>query len=118
MTTKTTEFASPKSIRQHQSEHTEWSARNFGVVPGWQPLMGAVEELGELAHAHLKQAQGIRGTSKEHHDAKVDAVADVIIYLMHYCSLEGIDMQSAIEVTAESVHMRDWKTYPKNGRTE
>jgi len=38
--------------------------------------MGLVEEVGELAHAHLKNEQGIRGTPEEHVQAKVDAIGE------------------------------------------
>lgn len=70
-----------------------------------------MEELGELCHAHLKREQGIR-TSEDHRAKQIDAVADVIIYLCDYCALEGIDMETAVLSTWETVSKRDWKADP------
>ena len=98
-----------------QAEQREWVRRNFGERPSWHPLLGAIEELGELSHAHLKNEQGIRGTPEEHLAAKIDAVADVVIYLADYCSAEGIDMQRAVEQTWREVRQRDWKAHPITG---
>jgi len=98
-----------------QAEQREWVRRNFGERPSWHPLLGAIEELGELSHAHLKNEQGIRGTPEEHLASKIDAVADVVIYLADYCSAEGIDMQRAVEQTWREVRQRDWKAHPITG---
>lgn len=103
-------------LTQMQAEHREWAERNFGIGrPSWQPLLGALEELGELAHAHLKDVQGIRGTSDDHRAAKIDAVADVIIYLTDYCNLEDIDLRGAVLDTWTEVRARDWRADPTNG---
>ncbi len=95
-----------------------WSRRNFPKNKPYFPLLGAFEECGELAHAHLKQEQGIRGTIAEHEAAKKDAVADIVIYLADYCERHDIDMASAVEETWDQVRTRDWIKFPKNGRTE
>lgn len=73
-----------------QFEVIGWASRNFPDSEHWQPLLGAVEELGELAHSHLKESQGIRKTSEEHQIKAKDAIGDIIIYLAHYCSLRGL----------------------------
>jgi len=75
-------------------------------------LLGAVEELGELAHAHLKQEQGIRGTAAEHEEKAKDAVADVVIFLSDYCSKRGFEFQAIIEKTWAEVKKRDWRKNP------
>lgn len=75
-----------KTLQEIQKEHREWSLKNFGEHPTWHPLLGIQEEIGELAHAYLKREQGIRGTREEHDAAIKDAVGDVMIYLMGYCS--------------------------------
>ena len=93
-----------------------WAQHNFGDVPSWQPLLGAVEELGELAHAHLKRAQGIRGTTAQHRAKQIDAVGDIIIYLADYCNRESIDMAAAVESTWQGVRERDWKANPETGK--
>ena len=99
------------SLRQLQAEQRPWVEHNYGDRPAYWPLLGAVEELGELAHAHLKQEQGIR-TNEDHAAAKRDGVADIVIYLADYCSAEGIDMQGAVEATWREVKQRDWKADP------
>lgn len=99
------------SLRDAQRRHRQWAIYNFGEHPAWQPLLGVVEELGELAHAHLKAEQGIR-TTEDHSAAKRDAVADIVIYLMDYCSCEGIDLESTLEEVHAAVLKRDWKKSP------
>lgn len=107
--------ARPLTLRRLQDEQRPWVEHNFAGREPFYPLLGAVEELGELAHAHLKALQGIRGTAEEHHAAKVDAVADAIIFLADYCTANGIDMQQALEDTWARVKVRDWKADPVNG---
>lgn len=75
--------------KQLQEEHKEWSLRNFGVCPLWQWQLGLIEEVGELAHAHLKSVQHIRGTTEEFYAKKIDAVADCMIFLAGYCTCKG-----------------------------
>ena len=102
-------------LRKLQEEQLPWAKHNFGTDrPSWWPLLGAVEEIGELAHAHLKAAQGIR-TSEDHFANKKDAVADVIIYLSDYRLIEGVDLQSVVEETWDMVKQRDWKKNPVAG---
>ena len=103
------------TLRQLQEEQAPWVRRNFPGREPFYPLLGAVEELGELCHAHLKNLQGIRGTPAEHQAAKIDAVADTIIFLSDYCTASGIDMQQALDDTWAKVKLRDWKRDPKNG---
>lgn len=99
------------TLREIQNAHRVWALKNFGERPSWHPLLGAVEELGELAHAHLKEQQGIRRTEDHVANAK-DAVADVVLYLMDYCSLRDFDMQEVVESTWYKVRQRDWKANP------
>lgn len=99
------------TLREIQAEQRAWVLRNFGERPAYHPLLGAVEELGELAHAHLKEEQGIRRNENHVENAK-DAVADVVIYLMDYCSSRGFDMQEIVQSTWEKVRQRDWKANP------
>jgi NTP pyrophosphatase (non-canonical NTP hydrolase) len=73
-----------------------------------------MEELGELAHAHLKQEQGIR--SNEDHDAAArDAIGDVVIYLMDYCSVRGWDFSDCVSEAWGDVSERDWIANPATG---
>lgn len=101
-----------------QSQVAEWSTRNFGGRhgTGYRPLLGVFEELGELAHAHLKAEQGIR-TNEDHEAAKIDAVGDVVIYLVDYCNGQGIDFAKAVQTTWELVRKRDWQANKESGET-
>lgn len=103
------------NIAQLQDEVTRWAQRNFPDAKPHQPLLGLSEEVGELCHAHLKMEQGIRGSAEEHRDAKEDAVGDVMVFLMHYCSLNGIDAQTAIMRTWDAVRKRDWTANKQDG---
>ena len=99
-------------LKKLQEEQKPWCDHNFGTDrPTWQPLLGAVEELGELAHSYLKRVQGIRNGENHIEEAK-DAVADIIIYLADYCTLEGFDMEVIVREAWEQVKQRDWKKDP------
>jgi len=74
------------TVHDFQTQQIAWARKNFGKAYDYQPLLGMIEELGELAHALLKGLQGIRGTAAEHEEAGKDAVADVLVYLTQYCS--------------------------------
>jgi NTP pyrophosphatase (non-canonical NTP hydrolase) len=102
-------------INKIQEELKVWSHENFGHQASWEPLLGAMEELGELAHAHLKLYQGIRGDWDKHNAAKKDAIADCIIYLMNYCNIEGFKIDAILAETWENVKQRNWKISPENG---
>lgn len=69
-----------------QEEVGLWSRQNFGHQSADNPLFGLAEEVGELSHAHLKGEQGIRHTPDEIKHLKQDALADIAIYLMDFCS--------------------------------
>jgi NTP pyrophosphatase (non-canonical NTP hydrolase) len=47
---------------------------------------GVIEEIGELFHAVLKDAQGIRGTHAEHIAAMKDAIGDALVYMSQWYS--------------------------------
>lgn len=101
-----------------QKEQVKWQAHNFPDRENYYPLLGAMEELGELSHAHLKMLQGIRG-SKEQHLAKAqDAIGDIIIFLSDYCNAMGFDLEKIIKDVWNMVKKRDFKKFPMNGRTE
>jgi len=104
-------------LKKLQQEQKIWADYNFPNKQSWHPLMGAVEELGELAHAHLKTDQGIR-TNKPLEELAKNAIGDIIIYLVGYCSQMGFDLESIVEETWQEVKQRDWIKYPMNGKTE
>lgn len=94
---------------------------NYGELAPkkYHGFLGAVEEMGELAHAYLKAEQGIRNQSTEDWKEKAeDAVADCIIFLASFCNTHGMNMQRAVETAWAEVEQRDWVKYPKTGRPE
>ena len=105
-------------IQDIQKEIAEWGQYNFPNSEPNDKLMGVMEELGELCHAVLKRKQKIRGTKYEHDAAEADAIADLFIFLCHYCSLRGLNLEAIILQTWNQVKQRDWIKFPKNGLTE
>jgi|ERR1041385_7943748 NTP pyrophosphatase (non-canonical NTP hydrolase) len=103
------------TLQEIQEQIGEWSRKNFPNNKSYHPLLGAVEEIGELCHAHLKAEQGIRGTPEELREKKIDAVGDTIVYLADYCEREGFDIQDSLERTWNKVKERDWTRNKKNG---
>lgn len=71
-------------------ERNAWVAHNFPGTNPAETTLGVVEELGELAHSHLKQRQNIRGTAEEHVANGRDAVGDLIVYLLGCMSYRGV----------------------------
>lgn len=100
-----------------------WRQVNFPDADADQQLMGVFEEAGELAHANLKRKQKIRDSSpaveKAHLQAaeekEQDAVADIVIYLMGYCSYNGWDLNYIVNRTVQVVTNRNWIKYPYDG---
>jgi len=103
-------------ISELQREVAPWVLHNFEDCPSWMPLVGIMEELGELAHAHLKEAQGIRVNEDYIKNAK-DAIGDIMIYLADYCNSRKFNLEQIIDDTWNSVKQRDWKADPKKGET-
>jgi NTP pyrophosphatase (non-canonical NTP hydrolase) len=107
-------MSTKRTLSEIQTDQILWSEWNFGKHPAWHPLLGIQEEVGELAHAFLKRTQGIR--KNQDHDAAIrDAVGDIVIYLMDFCSCEGIDLQEAVEEAWDTVRKRNWKADPTSG---
>lgn len=104
-------------IHQIQDEIAEWTSKNFPNTPPHRPLLGAMEELGELCHAHLKGEQNIRGMDNQEKTIalKQDAIGDILIYLTHYCALNNWDLMWIFEDTWAEVKKRDWQKNPNTG---
>jgi len=101
------------TLRRVQRELKPWVSHNFGEREPWQPLLGIGEEVGELMHAHLKAHQGIR-SHENHSAAKIDALADIIIFACDYATAEGIDIADALATTWDQVKKRDWRKDPEH----
>lgn len=100
------------SILAMQQEHRVWLQHNFPEQKPYQPLLGIMEEVGELAHAHLKAEQNIREAADcliEPRAMMVDAVGDIFVFLMSYCNSNGLDLEICIEETWKRVVERDWQ---------
>lgn len=117
----------PNILEKIQQEVGEWAFENFGKAKGFNrgfhdlvntndPLMGMVEELGELHHAVLKAKQNIR-TKEDHEVAERDAIGDLLIYLLDYCSRRGFCASDILKETWATVSGRDWAKNPVDGQT-
>jgi NTP pyrophosphatase (non-canonical NTP hydrolase) len=103
------------SIGQIQREMPSWQAHNFPGRPKYWPLLGMVEELGELAHAFAKRAQGVRGTAEEHTAAIEDAIVDLFTFGVDFACAEHIDLEVALPKVWAKVRERDWRAFPRYG---
>jgi len=104
-------------LRHYQNLHKEWADKNFPGSTWNDALMGVVEEVGELNHYLLKQKQGIRGTFEEHEAGAQDSVGDIIVYLMHVCTIRGWDLEDIFTKTIDHVLTRDWTVDANHGLT-
>lgn len=104
-----------------QEKHLVWSIYNFITAPEEEDMFkGIVEETGELSRVLLKSKQAIRGWDDHSKRllTKKDAVGDILIYIMGFCSANGWDFGEVLTETLNSVLKRDWKKYPKTGFSE
>lgn len=104
-----------KSLREIQQEHHEWRLYNFPDQTPDQAFLGMTEEMGEMAHAQLKLAQGIRGMTEEQAmDAIIDGHCDWLIFSMGFANAHGYDIQTQLNRVWEKVQSRDWIKNPTN----
>lgn len=102
-------------LRKFQLEHKVWLEHNFPGGLSHDGLLGVVEEVGELAHAHLKRSQGIRGEDSKHVADIKDAIGDIIIYLASYCNTNGHDLENCLKFAWQEVKERDWQKNKVDG---
>ena len=75
------------------------------IIPNSTPevqLLKAVSELGELADA----------TIKKDHDEIVDSVGDVMVCLISYCALQGINISDCMNVAYDQIQHRKGTLLP------
>jgi len=95
-------------LQELQADHKAWADRNFPNREPLMPVLGVVEEVGELCHALLKGWQGIRGTKEQHEAGAKDAVGDIVIFLLDVCSQRGWSFAEIVAETWAEVRKRDW----------
>ena len=99
-----------------QEELNTWLNHNFPDTTSDKQLKGVMEELGELCHADLKSDQGIRGyTPKKTRAETMDAIGDLVIYLINYCNKKEISFKECIFMAKDTIMKRDWVKNPTNG---
>jgi NTP pyrophosphatase (non-canonical NTP hydrolase) len=74
-----------------RDEVGKWASENFEVH---NPLLGLIEEVGELAHCFLKRSQKIRGfeNPKVFEELAKDAIGDIGIYAAHFASIHNLNL--------------------------
>ncbi len=109
-----------------QKKLSEWQKKNFtkgetgncDACP-FRMLAGMTEELGELAHAILKHAQGIRGMTEEKMKKEAgDAFGDINVYGCQLLTQLGLNAEEEVTKAADEVLKRDWKKDKTTGGTE
>jgi len=89
------------TLKDLQREHEPWCLHNFGDIPPWHPLLGMIEELGELEDA------------KTTADVK-DGLADTIVFMAHFCNAMKFDLDHiASEAAALSYRPAERKAIGK-----
>lgn len=91
-----------------QTEIWTWKCINFPSSSAEEQFLGVVEEVGEAAHAILKKSQGIRGSEDKHQEDLRDAIGDIMIFLLNFCSAQGWDLSDILVETWGTVRGRDW----------
>lgn len=106
-------------LDKYQKKVNDWSLKNFGPHHGngYRNLLGMMEELGELCHAHLKQEEGIR-INEDHEHNKRDAIGDIIVFLLNYCDSQGYQLSEILDEVWNEIKDRDWKNDPAEAAPE
>lgn len=105
------------NLAELQRQRKLWGEHNFPTATAEDTLIGAMEELGELAHANLKGRMKIRTgvDSGALEDAERDAIGDIVIYLTGYCIHRGFSFDECVERAWNEVKDRDWVANPVDG---
>lgn len=106
-----------RNMDDMQYRLSAWASDTFGdntENPPMYCVLGMIEELGELSHSLLKSKQGIR-SNEDHEELMKDAVGDIVMFMMDFCSRMGWSLSEIIEEVFEEVIERDWKNNPETG---
>lgn len=94
-------------LSELQAKVKEWQGANFGEVQVWELVLGACEEVGELAHCVLKRHRSM--DRQEDLEARMrDAIGDIVVFLMGVCEEEKWDIGEIIKETVGTVVERKW----------
>jgi NTP pyrophosphatase (non-canonical NTP hydrolase) len=122
-----------KTLQEIQAEIGQWAQEQFGdnrskdkssvsydhILGSLPPLLGMMEELGELARAVARRHQG-RGYDNvvEHREAKEDALADMLVFMCDYGYREGIDLNVVLDRVWAKVCKRRQATWVEDKAAE
>jgi NTP pyrophosphatase (non-canonical NTP hydrolase) len=92
-----------------QRESREWRAQAYPETRNIElQALGVCEEAGELAHAVLKNKQGIRGYDRDKTRKEVaDAIGDIMIYACGVADELDIDVSRAVNDAWQHVKERN-----------
>ena len=80
-------------LQELQQEQVDWVIYNFGDRDAWQPLLGIIEELGELEEARfMADLDGIK-----------DAIADTMIYTADLCTAIGLEINNVWKLRRKNI---------------
>lgn len=89
------------SLSSLQADVGAWSRENFGDQPRVLPLLGICEELGEYCAANSA-------------DDELDALADIGIFMLDFCSRSSINLEYELVVRAPRARPRKFQQYTDN----
>lgn len=81
-----------RALERLQTESAKWVERNFAPRPASHPMLGVVEELGELA-----EAQAATPGEEGYLDRVKDACADAVIFMVDLCNATGIKFREVYD---------------------
>jgi len=94
------------------------SGEDQGFIYPMRVYLKVYRSLGKVARGMLKNRQGIRGSSSEHHVAIRSGIRTTLAHLGHFLRLMVPDQPTPEQVLAEkweSVRLRDWRKDPTRG---
>lgn len=97
-----------EDVETTQQAIYEWSLEQFGDQDPENPLIGAQEELGEVARIVLKRKQGIRQDELSDKDLEMET-ADIIIYLMDFCARNNVSLAEGLDRARNKVLDREFE---------
>lgn len=102
--------------RQFGANRSQWTGDVLGSLA---PLLGMVEEIGEIVGATVKRHQG-RGfkTDEEYLPAIQDGVADLLVFASDYANREGFSLIEVLEKVWSKVKNRSQKTWTEDKAVE